>query len=79
MNNDIKQYLTKGGKKRFRFTIYLGKDALTGRSATIRRKGFKSLQEAQETYLEYQLNLMKRNTFASKMHLTYGKNHIKQR
>lgn len=59
MNNDIKQYLTKGGKKRFRFTIYLGKDALTGRSATIRRKGFKSLQEAQETYLEYQLKITK--------------------
>lgn len=59
MNNDIKQYLTKGGKKRFRFTIYLGKDALTGRSAMIRRKGFKSLQEAQEAYLEYQLKITK--------------------
>ena len=49
MNNDIKQYLTKSGKKRFKFSIYLGKDALTGKSVMIRRKGFKSLQEAQET------------------------------
>lgn len=42
MNNDIKQYLTKSGKKRFKFSIYLGKDALTGKSVMV-RKGFQEL------------------------------------
>lgn len=43
MNNDIKQYLTKSGKKRFKFSIYLGKDALTGKSVMVRKKGFQEL------------------------------------
>ena len=27
MNNDIKEYLTPKGKKRYKFSIYAGKDA----------------------------------------------------
>lgn len=37
MNNDIKEYTTKGGKKRYKFNIYVCKDKTTGKSIQIRK------------------------------------------
>lgn len=52
MNQEIKEYKTGKGKKRFKFSIYLGKDENTGRSEYIRKSGFKSLSQAEKKYVE---------------------------
>ena len=46
MNNDIQEYKTKSGKKRYKFTIYAGKYENSGRSLFVRKKGFLTEQEA---------------------------------
>lgn len=50
MNDDIKSYITHSGKKRFGFTIYLGKDETTGNSIQIRKRGFKTQSSAVQKY-----------------------------
>ena len=42
MNDDIKEYTTPSGNKRYKFTIYLGRDARTGRPRQIRKQGYKT-------------------------------------
>ena len=59
MNNDIKEYTTPSGKKRYRFNLYVGVDETTGHSIQIRKQGYKSKKEAQEAYLNYQLKVIK--------------------
>lgn len=51
---DIEEYSTKSGKKRYKFTIYNGKDASTGKSIIIRKQGFKSARDAKQAYLDVQ-------------------------
>lgn len=52
---NIIEYETKTGKKRYKFSLYAGKDTSTGRTLMVRKKGFKSLKEAREEYLKLQL------------------------
>lgn len=59
MNNDIKGYTTPSGKKRYKFAIYVEKDETTGQSIQIKKQGFKSQEEALESYLKYQLKVVK--------------------
>ena len=47
MNNDIKEYTTPSGKKRYGFNLYVGVDETTGHSIQIRKQGYKSKKEAQ--------------------------------
>lgn len=58
MNNDIKEYTTPSGKKRYMFSIYVCKDDSTGQSIQIRKRGYKSLQDAQKAYLNYQQDIL---------------------
>lgn len=58
MNNDIEEYTTKGGKKRYKFNIYVCKDKTTGKSIQIRKRGYKTLKEAQKDYLSYQKDVI---------------------
>lgn len=51
MNNDIKKYKTKSGKTRYQIRIYAGKYKANGQSNFIRKKGFKSLDEAENAYI----------------------------
>ena len=39
MNNDIKEYTTPSGKKRYGFNLYVGVDETTGHSIQIRKQG----------------------------------------
>ena len=59
MNKNIKKYTTSSGETRYKFRLYVGKDELTGSSTTIRKKGFKTEQEALESYLDYQLKVVR--------------------
>ena len=59
MNNDIKEYTTTSGKKRYGFNLYVGKDETTGRTIQIKKQGFKTEKEALESYLNYQLKVVK--------------------
>lgn len=59
MNNDIQEYRTKSGKKRYKFTIYAGKYENSGRSLFVRKKGFLTEQKALETYLDIKLKILK--------------------
>lgn len=58
MNNDIKEYMTNGGKKRYKFSIYVCKDKSTGESIQIRKRGYKTLEEARKAYLDYQNDII---------------------
>lgn len=58
MNNDIKEYMTNGGKKRYKFSIYVCKDKSTGESIQIRKRGYKTLDEAKKAYLNYQNDII---------------------
>lgn len=58
MNNDIKEYMTNGGKKRYKFSIYVCKDKSTGESIQIRKRGYKTLDEAKKAYLDYQNDII---------------------
>lgn len=58
MNNDIKEYMTNGGKKRYKFSIYVCKDKSTGESIQIRKRGYKTLEEAKKAYLDYQNDII---------------------
>lgn len=58
MNNDIKEYMTNGGKKRYKFSIYVCKDKSTGDSIQIRKRGYKTLEEAKKAYLDYQNDII---------------------
>lgn len=59
MNNDIKEYTTPKGEKRYKFLIYVGKDETTGHTIQIKKQGFKSKDEALEAYLNYKLKIVK--------------------
>lgn len=59
MNNDIKEYTTPSGKKRYSFLLYVGKDETTGHTIQIKKQGFKTKKEALESYLNYQLKVVK--------------------
>lgn len=50
MNNDIKEYTTPSGKKRYKFAIYVGKSEVTGESIQARKRGFKSYEDALKCY-----------------------------
>ncbi len=54
MNNNIKEYTTPRGKKRYKFSIYVGKDETTGRSIQVRKGSFKSYEDALQSYQEIQ-------------------------
>lgn len=74
MNNDIKEYTTPSGKKRYGFNLYVGVDETTGRSIQIRKQGYKLKKEAQEAYLNYQLKVIKGEYIPeSKGHITFNK------
>ena len=74
MNNDIKEYTTPSGKKRYGFNLYVGVDETTGHSIQIRKQGYKSKKEAQEAYLNYQLKVVKGEYIPeSKGHITFNK------
>ena len=59
MNNDIKEYTTPSGEKRYKFLIYVGKDETTGRTIQIKKQGFKTEKQALECYLNYKLKVVK--------------------
>ena len=52
---NIIEYETKTGKRRYKFSIYAGKDRSTGKSILIRKSSLKSLKEAREAYLKAEL------------------------
>lgn len=57
MNDDIKSYTTPSGNKRYKFTIYLGRDAKTGRPRQIRKQGFKTEKQARKDFLQIQVQI----------------------
>lgn len=59
MNKNIKKYVTKSGKTRYMFRLYLGKSSLTGESETIAKRGFKTEKEAENALLTLQLKINK--------------------
>ena len=59
MDNDIKEYTTPKGEKRYKFLIYVGKDETTGHTIQIKKQGLKSKDEALEAYLNYKLKIVK--------------------
>lgn len=59
MNNDIKEYTTPSGEKRYKFLIYVGKDETTGRTIQVKKQGFKTEKQALECYLNYKLKVVK--------------------
>lgn len=59
MNNDIKEYTTPSGEKRYKFLIYVGKDETTGQTIQIKKQGFKTQEQALESYLKYRLKVVK--------------------
>ena len=59
MNNDIKEYTTPSGEKRYKFLIYVGKDETTGQTIQIKKQGFKTQEQALETYLKYRLKVVR--------------------
>ncbi|MBP2058947.1 integrase [Lactobacillus colini] len=56
-NKEIKEYTTPSGALRYKFTIYLGKDELTGVTNQIRKQGFKSYEDALNKYNFYKKKL----------------------
>ena len=54
MNEDIKKYTTPSGRIRYKFSIYVGKDATNGQSIQVRKKGLKSLEDAEKLYKDIQ-------------------------
>ncbi|RVU71259.1 site-specific integrase [Lactobacillus xujianguonis] len=72
MYNDIKEYTTPSGEKRYKFLIYVGRDETTGRTIQIKKQGFKTQDEALESYLKYRLKVVKGEyTPVSKKNLTF--------
>ena len=59
MNNDIKEYTTPSGETRYKFLIYVGKDETTGNTIQIKKQGYKTEQEALESYLKFRLKVVK--------------------
>lgn len=57
MNNDIKEYKTKSGKKRYKISVYAGKYKSNGQSNFIRKAGFKSLDDAEQAYISIKRDL----------------------
>ena len=57
MNDDIKSYTTPSGNKRYKFTIYLGRDARTGRPRQIRKQGYKTEKQAKKDFLQIQVQI----------------------
>ena len=73
MNKNIKKYTTASGKTRYMFRLYIGKNELTGESDTIQKRGFKTEKEALESYLDYQLKVVKGEYVPkSKRHLIFN-------
>lgn len=74
MNNDIKEYTTPSGKKRYKFNLYVGVDETTGHSIQIRKQGYKSKNDAMQAYLQYQLKIVKGEYIPeSKGHIIFTK------
>lgn len=72
MNDDIKEYTTPSGEKRFKFLIYIGRDETTGRTIQIKKQGFKTKEQALESYLKYRLKVVKGEyTPVNKKNLTF--------
>lgn len=72
MNNDIKEYTTPSGEKRYKFLIYVGRDETTGRTIQIKKQGFRTQDEALESYLKYRLKVVKGEyTPVNKKNLTF--------
>lgn len=59
MNNDIKEYTTSSGQKRYKYLLYVGKDEITGHTVQIKKQGFKTEKEALESYLKFQLKVVR--------------------
>lgn len=59
MNNDIKEYITPSGQVRYKFLIYVGKDETTGQTIQIKKQGFRTQEQALESYLKYRLKVVK--------------------
>lgn len=57
MNDDIKSYTTPSGNKRYKFTIYLGRDTRTGRPRQIRKQGYKTEKQAKKDFLQIQVQI----------------------
>ncbi|GAA2962842.1 site-specific integrase [Lactobacillus kefiranofaciens subsp. kefirgranum] len=72
MNNDIKEYTTPSGEKRYKFLIYVGRDETTGRTIQIKKQGFRTQDGALESYLKYRLKVVKGEyTPVNKKNLTF--------
>lgn len=59
MNNDIKEYIMPSGQVRYKFLIYVGKDETTGQTIQIKKQGFRTQEQALESYLKYRLKVVK--------------------
>lgn len=59
MNDEIKEYTTPSGKKRYKFLIYAGKDEKTGHTIQIKKQGFTSRDKALECFMNYKLKVLK--------------------
>lgn len=66
MNNDIKEYKVKSGKTRYKIRVYAGKYKSNGQSNFIRKKGFKSLYEAEQAYISIKHDLKNGKYIAEK-------------
>lgn len=51
MNDDIEEYTTASGKRRYKFHVYVGRDDRTGNPVDIRKRGYKTSDEAKKAYL----------------------------
>lgn len=49
---NIKKYYLKNGEIRYKVSIYLGKDPLTGKEKRTNRQGFKTKREAEQAFLK---------------------------
>lgn len=59
MDNDIKEYTTPNGEKRYKFLIYIGKDETTGHTIQIKKQGYRTKEQALESYLQFKLKVVK--------------------
>lgn len=68
--NDIKEYKTASGQTRYKFTIYVGKDASKAQSIQIRKQGFKTLEDAIKCYLDIK-DKVKHGEYKQEKHYKY--------
>lgn len=74
-NKHIKEYTTKQGEKLYKFQIYLGKNATTGTSLYIRKRGFKTYKEASKSYKQVQEQI-KKGVYSAKKEKHYKVNDL---